>query len=275
LCVICQEMRATTIVFLSLFLAISVGSCTEYNRLLKNPDNEAKKEGAFGYYDEGEWIKAITLLEDIIPFYKLTKDGEKLYFMYCMCSWNLEDFYLAGYYFKRFVRQYPTSKHVEEALFLSAMCSVKNSPQYSLDQTETLNALDEIQIFIDLYPNSSRMDSCNNIMDRLEGKLELKQFEQSYLFYKTENYKAAVVAFESTLEKYPNSAHKEDIGYYLVKSHYLLAMNSIPTKKKERLNNTLKSYRKFVALFPESKKRSEVDGIKKKVEKELEVLEKI
>lgn len=241
---------------------------------MKSVDNEEKKEAAIRYYQEKEWIKSVTLLEDIIPFYKLTKDGENLYFMYCKCNWFLEDYYLAGYYFKRFVRQFPMSKNVEEALFMSAMCSVKNSPDYSLDQTETLNALDEMQIFIDMYPNSSRIDSCNQIMDNLESKLEMKQYEQAYLFYKTENYKAATVAFATTLEKFPNSPHKEDIGYYSVRSHYLLAINSITSKKKERLNDTLKSYRKFVSQFPESKKLSELDGIKNKVEKELELLEK-
>jgi outer membrane protein assembly factor BamD len=110
-------------------------------------------------------------------------------------------------------------------------------------------------------------------MDRLEAKLELKKYENAYLYYKTENYKAAVVAFESTLQKYPNSPHKEDIHYYLVKSNYLLAINSIPSKKKERLSNTLKSYRKFVALFPDSKNLSEVEQINKKAIKELELLE--
>ena len=99
-----------------------------------------------------------------------------------MANYKLGDYYLSGFYFKRFIRQYPTSKNTEEAAFLSALCSVKNSPNYKLDQTETLNALDELQIFIDLYPNSNRIDSCNQIMDRLRGKLELKQFENSKLY---------------------------------------------------------------------------------------------
>lgn len=256
-----------------LFSILLTASCTEYSKLLKENDNEKKKEAALRYYEEGEYLKAITLLEDVIPFYKLTADGEKLYFTYCMANYKLEDYYLSGYYFKRFVRQYPTSKNVEEALYLSAMCSVKNSPQYSLDQTETMNALDEIQIFIDLYPQSARIDTCNDIMDRLRGKLEKKQFEYAQLYYKTENYKAAVVAFESTLEKYPETERKEEILYLLVKSNFELADNSIPTKKLERMSNTLESYRRFVAEFPESKRISEVESIRKKAEKSIELIE--
>ena len=94
-----------------LTLLLILGSCTEYNKLLKSNDNEEKRQGALRYYEEEEWIKSITLLEDIIPYYKLTAQGEELYFKYCMASYQLEDYILAGYYFKRFVRQYPTSKN--------------------------------------------------------------------------------------------------------------------------------------------------------------------
>ena len=265
-----QKLKFSLLIPLALLFVIS---CTEYSKIVKSHDNEQKKEAALRYYEEGQDIKAITLLEDIIPYYKLTGEGEKLYFIYCMANYHLGDYYLSGFYFKRFVRQYPTSKNVEEALFLSALCSVKNSPEYSLDQTETYNALDEMQIFIDLYPNSSRIDTCNTIMDRMRAKLEGKQYEYAMLYYKTQNYKAAVVAFETTIEKYPESTHKEDILYYLVKSHFELATNSIPSKKLDRMKNTLKSYRRFAAEFPDSKKMSEMEQIRTKTEKAINVLE--
>jgi outer membrane protein assembly factor BamD len=245
---------------------------TRYNKVLKSGNNELKKVRAIYYYEQGDWIKAITLLEDIIPFYKLTPEGEKLYFYYCMANYKLEDYYLAGYYFSRFVRQYPRSPYCEEAMFLSALCSVHNSPKYSLDQTETYNALDGIQVFIDMYPNSARIDTCNIIMDKLRAKLELKQFEYAKLYYKTENYKAAVVALNATLEKFPESAYEEEIRYLLVLSNFELAINSIPSKKLERLNETLKSYRKFVAEFPQSEKLKELEGIKERTEEEIELL---
>lgn len=249
-------------------------SCSEYSKILKSGDNERKKNAALKYYEEEEYLKSVTLLEDIIPYYKLTPDGEKLYFTYCQANYFMGDYYLAGYYYKRYIRQYPTSKNVEEAQFMSAICSVHNSPEYKLDQTETLNALDELQIFIDLYPDSYRIDTCNQIMDRLRGKLEKKQYENSMLYYRTENYKAAVVAFEGTLEKYPESVYKEEILYHIVKSSYLLAINSITAKKKERLEATLKSYRTFVAAFPDSDWKNDAEGIKEKTEKELQNMAK-
>jgi outer membrane protein assembly factor BamD len=261
-----------SIIFLSLLTLLTLNSCSEYNKLLKSSDYEAKKNAAVAYYEEGDYLKSIALLDDVLEFYKLTQEGENLSYIYCLANYKLEDYYLSGYYFKRFIRRYPTSSHVEEALFLSALCSVRNSPQYSLDQTETYNALDQMQIFIDQYPNSSRIDTCNSIMDDLRGKLELKQFEYAKLYYRTERYKAAVVALEETLVKFPESYYKKEILYLLVKSNYQLAINSIQDKKMKRLENTLKSYRTFVSQFPDATEVKELDQLKKTTEAEIELM---
>ena len=257
-------------VLIALFSLIS--SCSDYYKLSKEKStatNEEKKVAAINYYENGDYLKAITLLDQVMAFYNLTSEGEELNYIYCMANYNLGDYYLSGYYFKRFIRKYPKSKHAEEALFLSSLCSVQNSPQYSLDQTETYNALDQMQIFIDEYPNSNRIDTCNLLMDNLRAKLEIKQFEYAKLYYQTENYQAAVVALEQTLQKYPESTYKEEILYLVVMSNFKLAINSIEEKKLERLNNTLKSYRTFVAAFPESGKLTELEGVRKQTEKAI------
>jgi outer membrane protein assembly factor BamD len=112
-------------------------------------------------------------------------------------------------------------------------------------------------------------------MDNLRAKLELKQFEYAKLYYKTENYNSAVVALEQTLQKFPESTFKEEIHYLLVLSNFKLAINSIDEKKMERLNNTLKSYRTFASLFPDSNKLDELNGIKKQTEKAIEEFKEI
>jgi len=252
---------------LSLLLLLTViTSCNEYNKLVKSEDYELKKTKGIEYYNTGDYIKAVTLLESAIPFYKLSMEGEKVYYYFCMGNYELKDYYLASYYFRRFISQYPSSKYTEECQFLSAMCSVHNSPEYALDQTETFNALDQLQVFADMYPDSEKMDTCNSIMDNLHAKLELKDFESAKLYHQTENYKAAVVAFDNLIVKYPTSKYKYEILNLNVLSNYELAINSIQSKKLERLNNTLKSYRKFVAEFPNSDEISKLNGLKDKTE---------
>lgn len=252
---------------LSLILLLTlISSCSEYSKIVKSEDHVLKKTKGIEYYKSGEYIKSVTLLESAIPHYKLSVEGEKIYYYFCMANYELKDYYLASYYFRRFISQYPSSQYTEECQFLSAMCSVNNSPEPALDQTETLNALDQLQVFADMYPDSERMDTCNAIMDKLHAKLELKDFESAKLYHQTENYKAAVFAFSNLIVKYPTSIYKYEILKLSVLSNYELAINSIHSKKLERLNNTLKSYRKFVAEFPNSDDISKLKSLNDKAE---------
>ena len=261
------------LVILSLLsaLLLSITACSDFNKVMKSKDNEYKKKRAIEYYNTKEFTNAAAVLEDIIPYFKLSADGEKLYYYYCMANYEIGDYYLASYYFRRFINQYPSSIYAEECQFLSAICSVNNSPEYSLDQTDTLNALDQLQIFVDMHPNSSLVDSCNSIMDGLNLKLQKKQFQGAKQYHRTENYKAAVVDLENHLVDYPRSVYREETMYLTVLSYYELAINSIESKKRARLNETLKSYRKFVASFPDSEYTKELTVVAKKVEKLLEI----
>tara|TARA_B100000809_G_C14994976_1_gene479371 strand:- start:12 stop:809 length:798 start_codon:yes stop_codon:yes gene_type:complete len=256
-----------------LLLALIIVSCSDFNKIAKSDDNVKKKDAAIVYYEEGNFLNAVMLLEDVLPFYKLSVEGEKLYYYYCKGNYELGDYYLASYYFRRFINLYPSSKYTEECQFLSALCSVHNSPEYALDQTETLNALDQLQIYIDMYPISKRMDTCNLIMDKLHFKLETKSFESAKLYYNTENYKAAVVSFENIIIKYPTSIYKEDMLHYAVLSKYELAINSVESKKLERLHNTIKSYRKFVNEYPKSDKIGGLIGLKGRTDEAIKLIE--
>src|SRR5690606_11888444 len=129
----------------------------------------------------------------------------------------------------------PASPKAEEALFLSAMCSVQNSPQHSLDQNETELAINDLQQFVNRFPSSNLVDSCNTIMDRLRFKLEKKEFEAVKLYSKTENYRAAVSSAMTFMEDFPMSEFKEEAGFLLIKNSYLLSKNSVDSKKKERI----------------------------------------
>ena len=58
---------------------------------------------------------------------------------------------MAAFYFKNFVRTYPTSKYAEESMFTAAYCYYLNSPAFSLDQSSTYKAIDELQLFANRY----------------------------------------------------------------------------------------------------------------------------
>lgn len=255
------------ILLVGLFLAIF--SCSDYNKVLKSDDYDRKFELANEYYEnpsKSSQGRAIGLYEQIYQRFARSGKGELAYYRIGKAYYNTEDYYMAGYYLGNFPRRFPASVKCEEALFLSAMCSVNNSPEAILDQAETELALNNLQQFIDRYPESNLVDSCNTIIDNLNYKLETKDFNAIELYNRTENYRSAVTTSIDFLTNNPLSNYREKVHYFLVRNSFYLAKYSVETKKEDRLNKTLERYQQFVIKFPDSKDLRELTTLVKKAE---------
>lgn len=247
---------------LLIVILIALISCSEYERMLKSSDYDAKYEYAKNLYDNKKYAKALPLFEELLPITKLTERGEMVYYYFAYSYYAVGDYTMSSYYFKRFAKTYPNSIHAEECEFLSAYSKVLNSPKPSLDQSETYAAIFDLQLFLKKYPNTSRRDECNKIMDELRGKLEKKDFDNAKLLFKMNEHKGAVVAFNNVLKDFPETKHKEEITFLILKSQFLLAENSVLTKKSERYEETMNTYIKFVDEFGEkSSYMKEAEGI--------------
>jgi outer membrane protein assembly factor BamD len=239
--------------FFTLTIAsLIIASCSGYNKVLKSEDYSSKFEVANQLYDDGQELRSIALYEQIYQRMPKTGEGELSYFRIGKGYYLGADYYMAGYYLGQFSQRFSMSEKAEEALFLSAMCSVKNSPEFSLDQNETYLAINDLQQFIDRFSSSILVDSCNSIIDGLRFKLEKKEFNAVELYSKTENYRAATSAALSFIDDYPMSGFNERVSYLLVQNSYLLSINSIESKKKQRIDQAIERYRTFVVSFPNS-----------------------
>jgi outer membrane protein assembly factor BamD len=260
-------------IFPIFMLFIVLVSCSNYTKVLKSDDYESKFDTANQLYDNQKYDRCIGLYEQVYQRFPKQAEGEVSYFRIGKSYYLGGDFYMGGYFLGEFTSRFPFSPKVEEATFLSAMCSVNNSPEASLDQTATEVGINELQQFVDRFPDSELVDSCNNIMDRLQFKLETKKYDAVKLYSKTENFRAAVTSSEEFIKSYPISIYKEEVAYLLVNNSYLLAKNSISTKKIERTVQTLERYRNFVTEFPNSDYRRAVILISDMMEKEKQKLE--
>ncbi len=138
------------IFFLFLISSVALISCSKYQKLLKGADNEAKYEAAIDYYEKDDYYRALQLFDPLIAVYRGTKKAETLYYYYAYCYYKQQDYILASYYFKRFVKNSPNSDKAEECVYLSAYCTYLDSPKYNLDQTNTYEAIKDLQLFINM-----------------------------------------------------------------------------------------------------------------------------
>ncbi len=242
--------------FILLLGAVTISACSGYNKVVKSDDYDRKLEMANELYDKGQELRAVTLYEQIYQRMPKTGEGELAYFRIGKGYFLNNDYIMAGYYLAQFAQRFPFSPKAEEAMFLSAMCSVEGSPEASLDQTETEIAINNLQQFIDKYPETALLDTSNLIIDKLRYKLEVKSYNSVKLYAKTENFHAAVSSALTFFEDYPRSKFTEEVYFILVKNSYLLCKNSVESKKMERIDDTFERYRTFVVQFPESKYRS-------------------
>lgn len=262
------------VIVLVLFSTIFI-SCSDYSKILKSEDYTAKFDLANKYFDAEKYMQSIALYEQVYQRYPKQSEGEVSYFRIGKAYYLSNDFFMGGYFLGQFIARFPYSPKVEEATFISALCSVNQSPNKSLDQTETEIAINNLQQFVDRFPNSELVDSCNNIMDRLQFKIETKSFDAVRLYSKTMNYRAAVTSAEIFTTNYPISKYKEEAQYILVSNSYYLAKNSVDSKKLERTEQTLERYRTFAVEYPSSKYLKGLKTLNDELEKQLEKLEKL
>jgi outer membrane protein assembly factor BamD len=261
--------KKIAIPFLFIGLTIFISSCSKYQKLMKSNDYQEKYEMAVIYYNQGDYYKALQLFDAVLPFYRGSDKAEQLSYYYAYCQYYQGDHILASYYFKRFTKNYPTSKYAEECLYMSAYCKYLESPVYSLDQTSTLEAINELQLFMDIFPNSERIAECNKLIDALRGKLAKKEFEIAKMYLKMEDYLAAITTFDNLLNDFPDTAYKEESLFDLAKAHYYYALNSVETKKKERFQNAVEACDALVASYPESGYIKQVTVYYKSAKKQL------
>ena len=257
---------------LIVLVAASFTACNkQYNKAMKSTDKDEILAIANQLYKDGKNSQALELYERISTSFVGTEQAADIAYNTAEANFKDENYKLAGHLFKNFSGSYPMDQRAEEALYLSAFSYYKDSPKYNLDQTSTYTAIDELQGFINTYPNSEHVADANKFITELRQKLELKAFEIGKVYYKTMKYKAAAVAFDNMIDEYPDSKFREEAMMYSLRSKTELALNFSRIESKDlRLQEARTQYRQLTKFYPTSKFKSEADKLIKDIEADME-----
>lgn len=253
---------------------LSTGCKTEFEKVRISGDPALIYDKAYAYYDKGDFSKSQTLFELVIPAYRGKKELEDIYFKYAYTYYNQEKYILSSYYFKNFATTFPNSELREEAEFMSAFSNYQLSPTYRLDQTNTEQAIDEFQLFINTFPESDRVDDANRLIDECRRKLEKKSYAEGELYYNLTQYQAAVLVFQNLLKDFPETPNGEQIRFMIIAATFYLAENSVVTKQLERYKSVEKYANEFLDKYEEaSSNREEVSKMLETSERKIKSLE--
>ncbi|MBO7495095.1 MAG: outer membrane protein assembly factor BamD [Salinivirgaceae bacterium] len=257
-------MNNRVISFIIVFVcAMLFSNCSEYYKIQKSGDYIMKYQKAKDYYEYEDYYHAKSLLDDVVNVLRGSDKAEESLMLYAYCHYKMHDYTMGAYYFDSFCKTYPYSDRYEESCFMIAQCYYKDSPRVELDQACTQKAIDAMQTYINKYPQGEHLHEANEVIKEMRGKLEEKSFMTAKLYFKLGEYQSATITLKNSLKEYPDTKYREELMYLMVKSNFLLATNSVESKKAERYQNTVTEYYSFVDEFPESKYIPEIENMYK------------
>jgi outer membrane protein assembly factor BamD len=112
---------------------------------------------------------------------------------------------LAVSQFREFLNLYPSADKADYAQFQSAEAyfSQKNAPDR--DQTSTLQALEEFQRLLDIYPDSPFIEPTRVRIRECRQTLARSEFQIGYFYAKTRKaWRASIARYEKILRDYPD-----------------------------------------------------------------------
>lgn len=253
-------------IFYICLLALTLTACGEYQKAQKSSDYNYKFDYAKRAFENKQYMQAITLLNDCLAVFKGTDKAEESLYLMGMSHYENKDYVSAAEYFKQYYTRFPKGKYAEPARFLSGFAQYKESPDVQLDQTATIAAIQELQGFLEFFPNSNNVQTAQDAIFELQDKLTLKELQNAQLYYNLgnymgNNYQSAVIVARNAVRTYPYSKYKEDLELLILKAKYQEAVQSVDERKAERFRDVVDEYYGFIGNYPDSPHLTEAKNI--------------
>ncbi len=252
-------MKVKLFIFISII--VLAASCGGYEKILKSSDYVMKYDKAMDYYNNEEYVRAATIFEQIVNVYRGTTKADTVQYYRAMSYFKQSDYIMAAHYFEELAGTFPNSGFAEVSYFLKGYNEYKMSPRASLDQEYTYKALNTLTLFLLNYQESKNAEEARQLIIGLKEKLVEKSYISAKLYFDLDNYKAAIIALRNSLTEFPDTYHREELLFMILKANYLLSENSVDKKKPERYQDTVDEYYSFIGEFPQGKYSDEANRI--------------
>lgn len=261
------NMNKKLILMISGSLLMLSGCVNQFNQIYKSSDNDMKYEYAKECYTRGKYLKATTLLQELVTIQKGTDNAEESLYMLGMAEFKSKDYETAAEYFKKYYKTYPKGIYAEDASYYIGESLYKSTPEPRLDQTETVNAISAFQDFLDVYQDSKKKSAAQNRLFELQDKLVKKELHSARLYYNLgtyfgnctnggSNYEACIITAQNALKDFPYTSMREDFARLIMKSKFELAQQSVEAKKIDRFRDAEDECYGFINEYPDSKDKA-------------------
>lgn len=241
---------------LALFVLIS---CKNEDLIQRGDSLDVAFKKAMGLYQSEEYTDASEAFETVIEIGRGTEYGQEAQFYLAESYFHDRRYLLAASEYERYISLFPQSERRQEAQFQEAFCYYKLSPRYKLDQQYTRQAIEKFRLYNSRFENSDKVEEAANYISELREKLAKKHYYSADLYLRTDQYEAAIIYFDLTIDNYPETIWAQRALVDEIEAYNVYASRSVQDKQQERYQKAVEAYEKFVQLFPNGEYRSQAE----------------
>ena len=203
-----------------------------------------------------KYSKSATLLDELVTIFKGTAYAEESLYLLAQSYYGQKDYQTASQYFETYYTTYPKGEFTELSRFYSGYGLYLDSPDPRLDQSQTYKAIEQLQLYLEYYPQSERAEEAQNIMFELQEKLAYKELMATRLYfnlgtYMGNNFQSCVITAQNALKNYPYSKYREEFMFLIIRAKYELALVSVEEKLQGRYRDVVDEYYNYMNEYPE------------------------
>jgi len=120
--------------------------------------------------------------------------------------------------FKEFLSYYPTNPRADYAQYKIGLAHFRQMRGPQRDQTETREAIKELQTFVDRYPNSKLMTEARAKLREARDRLSESDYLVGFFYFRQRWYPGAIDRFKDLLKEDPAYTGRDAVYFYLAES---------------------------------------------------------
>ncbi len=253
-----------------ILLLLVLTSCSEYQKIVKSTDPEYKYTKAIEYFENGKYVRAQTLFEDVSMYYKGTDRSQEVLKYMALCFQNNKDYLSGAEYFKAYIRNYPKGRYIQLARYGVGHCYYMDAPDARLSQETTKDAIKYLSDYLDLFPDGEYAFQASKELEEMYNKLARKEYLNAKLYYNLgtylgNNYLSCIITAQNALKKYPGNRYQEELSWLICAAKYEELLHSVEEKKEDRRVDVEDECYNFLTEFPDSQYKKRVRQILDKV----------